>query len=430
MKQSELYNNCLEEMYGLRRFGIKLGLETIGKILESLGNPHKSFKCIHVAGTNGKGSIASALASILHASGYKTGLYTSPHLVRFNERICINNEPVSDEDVINSYEKVKKVQQKADRGLTFFEYTTAMAFYEFARQKVEWAVIETGMGGRLDATNIIEPSVSIISNLSIEHTTYLGDSIAQIAEEKGGIIKENTPVVTGVRQKDAVSILKKIAQEKSAPFYHFSEDFKVERIQEQRFNYFGIENVWRDMQTGLQGSYQLDNAALVLAACEILGRSEAKLPLQCIKDGLEQNKWPGRLEIVSTSPFVVIDGAHNLDAAENLAKYLSENLSDRKLTLVVGILDDKPYTAILQSLLPVCNRVIITQPKIDRSLVPEKLSLIAKEMVSDVKIIADVAEAVKYAIKTASPEDAVCIGGSLYVVGEAKEALDSEDWIS
>jgi len=127
-------------MYGLRRFGIKLGLETIGKILETLGNPHKSFKCIHVAGTNGKGSIASALASILHASGYKTGLYTSPHLVRFNERICINNEPVSDEDVINSYEKVKKVQEKADRGLTFFEYTTAMAFYEFGRQKVDWAV--------------------------------------------------------------------------------------------------------------------------------------------------------------------------------------------------------------------------------------------------------------------------------------------------
>lgn len=407
-----------------------MGLETIGKILETLGDPHKSFKCIHVAGTNGKGSIASALASILHTSGYKTGLYTSPHLVRFNERICINNEPVSDEDVINSYEKVKKVQEKADRSLTFFEYTTAMAFYEFGRQKVDWAVIETGMGGRLDATNIIEPSISIISNLSIEHTTYLGNTIAQIAEEKGGIIKENTPVVTGVRQKDAVSILKKIAQDKSAPFYHFSEDFKVERTQEQRFNYFGIENVWRDMQTGLQGSYQVDNAALVLATCEILGQSEADLPLQCIKDGLEQNKWPGRLEIVSTSPFVVIDGAHNLDAAENLAKYLSENLSDRKLTLVVGILDDKPYTAILQSLLPVCNRVIITQPKIDRSLVPEKLSLIAKEMVSDVKIIADVAEAVKYAIETSSPEDAVCIGGSLYVVGEAKEALDSEDWIS
>ncbi|MBW2011972.1 MAG: bifunctional folylpolyglutamate synthase/dihydrofolate synthase, partial [Deltaproteobacteria bacterium] len=180
-------------------------------------------------------------------------------------------------------------------------------------RKVDWAVIETGMGGRLDATNIIEPSISIISNLSIEHTTYLGNTIAQIAEEKGGIIKENTPVVTGVRQKNAVSILKKIAQDKSAPFYRFGEDFKVERTQEQRFNYFGVENVWRDMQTGLQGSYQVDNAALVLAACEILGRSEADLPLQCIKDGLEQNKWPGRLEIVSTSPFVVIDGAHNLD---------------------------------------------------------------------------------------------------------------------
>ena len=410
-------------MYSLRRFGIKLELATIRAILKGLGNPQDGIAFIHVAGTNGKGSIASALATILHLSGLNVGLYTSPHLVRFNERICINGLPISDENVVVSYEAVKRVHH-GTREPTFFEFSTAMAFYEFGRQKVDWAVIETGMGGRFDATNIINPALSIITNISVEHKMYLGNTITQIAGEKGGIIKKNTPVITGVKQKNAIAVLKTLAESQAAPFYRFGEAFRIRRNQNKTFNYYGIENIWRQMQTGLIGRHQVDNAAIVLAACEVLNKSHADLSLSIIRKGLVQNIWPGRLEIVSKSPLVILDGAHNFIAARNLARFLSENLTNQNITLVIGILDDKPYASMLQSLLPLCNRVIITAPKNDRALPPETLCAIAKQTVPDTTIIPDVENAVKHAIETASRDDVVCIAGSLYVVGEAKEALE------
>ncbi|MFC1826298.1 bifunctional folylpolyglutamate synthase/dihydrofolate synthase [Thermodesulfobacteriota bacterium] len=410
-------------MYSLRRFGIKLELATIRAILKGLGNPQDRIAFIHVAGTNGKGSIASTLATILHLSGLNVGLYTSPHLVRFNERICINGLPISDENVVISYEAVKRVHH-GTREPTFFEFSTAMAFYEFGRQKVDWAVIETGMGGRFDATNIINPALSIITNISVEHKMYLGNTITQIAGEKGGIIKKNTPVITGVKQKNAIAVLKTLAESQAAPFYRFGEAFRIRRNQNKTFNYYGIENIWRHMQTGLIGRHQVDNAAIVLAACEVLNKSHADLSLSKIRKGLVQNIWPGRLEIVSKSPLVILDGAHNFIAARNLAKFLSENLANQNITLVIGILDDKPYASMLQSLLPLCNRVIITAPKNDRALPPATLCAIAKQTVPDTTIIPDVENAVKHAIETASRNDVVCIAGSLYVVGEAKEALE------
>ncbi len=410
-------------MFGLRRFGIKLGLSTIRNILEGLGNPQDGFKCIHIAGTNGKGSIASTLAYILNASGYKAGLYTSPHLIRFNERICINNTPVSNKNIIDAYEAVKK-SHFGSREPTFFEFATAMAFFEFGRQNVDWAVIETGMGGRLDATNIIHPALSIISNISIEHKSYLGSTIAEIAGEKAGIIKEKTPVITAVKQKSAIAVLDKTATDRLAPLYRFGRQFKVRRNKEQLFTYFGMEHTWHGMQTGLRGNYQVDNAALVLAACEIIGRDHAALPMDSIKAGLLKNVWPGRLEVVSKSPFIILDGAHNLNAARNLAVFLSDHLAGRKITLVAGMLDDKPYTAMLQSLLPVCSRVILTSPRIDRALSTDTLNAVARQMISHITRIDDVGKAVRHAIQTAAPDEVVCIAGSLYVVGEAKETFE------
>ncbi|MBW2513579.1 MAG: bifunctional folylpolyglutamate synthase/dihydrofolate synthase, partial [Deltaproteobacteria bacterium] len=205
-------------MYSLRRFGIKLGLSTIRGILKKLGNPHNHFGCIHVAGTNGKGSIASGIASILNAAGYRTGLYTSPHLISFNERIGIDGRHISNARVVAAYQAVKNVHH-GSREPTFFEFATAMALYDFDREGIDWAVIETGMGGRLDATNIVRPAVSVISNLSLEHQDYLGGTLAQIAAEKGGIIKKGIPVVTGVRQPGALSVLNDIAAAKSAPVF-------------------------------------------------------------------------------------------------------------------------------------------------------------------------------------------------------------------
>jgi dihydrofolate synthase / folylpolyglutamate synthase len=197
------YEQCLKEMYSLRRFGIKMGLDVIEAILDRLGNPQNSFSCIHIAGTNGKGSIASTLAAIFQDAGYRTGLYTSPHLVRFNERIRIDGNDIADKDVVAAHNAVKKVHM-GDRDPTFFEYTTAMALYAFANAGVTWGIIETGMGGRLDATNVLNPEITIISNISKEHSFYLGNTLAKIAFEKGGIIKENTPVITAVNGKSAV----------------------------------------------------------------------------------------------------------------------------------------------------------------------------------------------------------------------------------
>ena len=417
------YNSCLKTLYSLRRYGIILGLDIIGNILKGVGNPQNSFNTIHVAGTNGKGSIASALSTILHKAGYKVGLYTSPHLVRFNERICVDTHPVSDENVVAAYKAVKRVNC-GSREPTFFEFATAMAFYEFGRHNVEWAVVETGMGGRLDATNIITPALTIITNISLEHKLYLGNTISEITREKGGIIKKGTPVVTGVTQKNAISVLTSIAKSQSAPFYRFRDDFRIRRNRNTTFNYFGIDHVWRHVQTGLIGKHQLSNAALVLAACELLIKNNLDLTLKNIKDGLQQNRWPGRLEVVSSSPLILLDGAHNFIAARHLARYLSENLSDRDITLLIGILDDKPYKAILKDLLPLCRKVILTRPKIDRAIAPEKLFPVAQKLISDIHVIPDVDKAITYAIENASPEDAICIAGSLYVVGEAKEFFE------
>jgi len=410
-------------MYGLRRFGIILDLETIKRILSALGNPQDNFASIHVAGTNGKGSVASALSSILHECGYKVGLYTSPHLVRFNERICINNCQIADADVVKSYHAVKKVHY-GDRSPTFFEFTTAMALYEFGRQKVDWAVIETGMGGRYDATNIIRPAISIITNVSMEHRDYLGNTLSQVAREKAGIIKQRTPVVTAVKQKQARSVVERIAQKQSAPVFMLGKDFSVRRSRSGHFSYYGIENTWHKLRTPLLGHYQVQNAALAVAASELLNKHKAEISFKSLKNGLIKTRWPGRLEIVSDKPFVILDGAHNLIAARNLSKYLAQHLSNRRITFVIGILDDKPYGAMLKSLLPVCSRAIITRAKTERALPLQQLYTTAKKIIADVTTVSDVANAAKYAIETSGPNDVVCIAGSLYVVGEAKEAIE------
>ncbi len=429
MSSSIEFDKCISEMYGLRRFGIILGLETTKIILEGLGNPQDQFASVHIAGTNGKGSIASFICTILRESGFKVGLYTSPHLVRFNERIKVNNQEISDQEVLEAYKAVKKAGC-GDREPTFFEYTTAMAFYHFGQQDIDWAIIETGMGGRMDSTNVIHPAVSVISNISLEHQNYLGDTLEQIAGEKGGIIKKDTPVVTGATQENVLSVFQKLADERSAPLYSLGRDFRTEPGGQNRFTYIGLHETWHNLQTGLQGRHQVDNAAIALSACEILQTGYGKqpsiaIPINAIKDGLKKTKWPGRLEKIMDSPLVILDGAHNLDAVRILSEYLTEELFDRKITLVAGILDDKSYEAMLQNLLPHCARVILTRSKIDRAIDPVIMKPIAERYISDVKIVDDVSAAVQYALETVSQDEAICISGSLYVVGEARGFFES-----
>lgn len=417
------YSDCLKKMFSLRRFGIKLGLDIISGILAEVGNPQYQYACIHIAGTNGKGSVTSTLATILQAAGYRVGLYTSPHLVHFNERIQINGEPISNEGVVASFTAVEKAHH-GDREPTFFEFSTAMALYEFGRQNVDWAVIETGMGGRLDATNIITPRLSIITNISLEHQAYLGNTISEIAGEKGGIIKDNVPVITGAKQKQAVNVLRKIAQQKSAPFYRLGEDFRIRRHPDESFSYYGLDHNWPRLSTRLLGHHQADNAALVLAASELLIRDHTALSPELIRNGLLENRWPGRMEIISQSPMILLDGAHNLSAVQCLVQYLSTHYKDRSITLVTGILDDKAYPAMLRKILPLCKKAVFTRPKIDRAIPPEAFLTVAKAYIQDAKVIPDVASAVSDAVQSAAGDEIVCITGSLYLIGEVKEAME------
>lgn len=424
MTSHDEYERCLDTMYALGRFGIVLGLSTMERILEKLGNPHKDFISIHVAGTNGKGSVASTLSHILHQSGYKTGLYTSPHLVSFNERIMVDSEEVSNEDVIESYRAVEAANT-GERSATFFEISTAMAFYLFRKRKVEYAVIETGMGGRLDATNIISPALSIITNISLEHKSYLGSTLSDIAYEKAGIIKAGAPVITAVDQDKVISVIKKTAQEKSAPLYVYRQDFKVRRKkQEGSFTYYGIKNTWQDMQVELKGKHQVDNGALALAACEVLKNVATKISERTIRMGLKATLWPGRLEVVSQNPLTMVDGAHNLMSIHKLSDYLEESHPDKKITLVTGVLDDKSYSAMFKRILPLCSSVILTQAKTERAIEPEKLFQVAKDLCNDVTIINDIPKAIRHAESKTAVNDMICISGSLYVVGEAKAFFD------
>ncbi len=429
------YQQCLKEMFALGRFGIKLEMDTVTGILHRLGSPEKTFRSVHIAGTNGKGSIASTIAGILQATGATTGLYTSPHLIHFNERFAVNGIPVSDDEVVEAYLAVKAADI-GERQATFFELATAMGFYLFALKKVAWAVIETGMGGRLDATNVVNPALSIITNISIEHTDYLGNTLTEIAGEKAGIIKPGVPVVTGVTQDEALAVITRTAQERGAPLYVMGTDFSATPSSTSRtpltpfFDYQGISLSLKGLTTPLPGRHQIENAALALAACELLctpGKTNPQPPAispETITQGVAATQWPGRLEYILHDPHVILDGAHNLHAAENLARFLKEEGKSTHLTLVLGILNDKPYRKMLEHLVPTADRIIFTRPKINRNLDPEILRSTSSDLTQvEMTVMDDVGEAVIHAIDTAPPGGTVCIAGSLYVAGEARACI-------
>ncbi|MBC8438853.1 MAG: bifunctional folylpolyglutamate synthase/dihydrofolate synthase [Deltaproteobacteria bacterium] len=427
------YQKCLDKIYKLGRFGIKLELDTILNILKILNNPQKNYRLVHVAGTNGKGSTATYIASILQKAGFKTGLYTSPHLVKFNERISINGKQISNDQIVAVYEAVHAADI-GKRKATFFEIATAMGFYHFSKENVDWAVIETGMGGRFDATNVINPQVSVITNLSIEHTEYLGNTIKDLAKEKGGIIKQSTPVVIGISQPSGLVVIKQLAKEKSSDLFIYKKDFSTRKNPNQNtYTYTGLNKNFHRLIKPLPGDHQKENLSLALAACELifekLKMTDKKYNFNetLVQEGLLLAKWPGRLEYVRQNPLVIIDGAHNLMAARMLGKYLSSTLKNRRLTLVIGILDDKPYEKMLKSLVPCAQHIIITKAKINRSLDPSVLKEAAQRFTTcPVTIIEDVKEAVTHAIETSNAEDAICIAGSLYVAGEAREKFEND----
>lgn len=418
------------------RFGIKPGLDRIRSLLSRLGEPQLGFPSIHITGTNGKTSTARMAASILQVEGRKVGRYTSPHLQSVTERICVDGRPVTEREFASLLEKVLPAVEETDAEtgdpLTYFEVTTAMAFLHFARRKVDVGVIEVGLGGRLDATNLLRSRVQVITSVAYDHMDVLGDTLEDIAFEKAGIIKEKSTVICAVAHPGALEVVSATCAERGSDLKLYGRDFQViyqltygvetERVG-QVVGIRGLRREYADLFLPLLGEHQGINAACAVAACEAFAGSRTGLSADGVADGLRQVTSPGRLEVVSLHPLVLLDGAHNPDGAARLAQVIRNDLDYERLVLVLGILEDKDMREMLKILLPLADTVVFTQSREERAAPARKLARLAREMGYDGVVVEDIGEALKFARTLASVTDMVCVTGSLYTVGEARNAL-------
>ena len=418
------YEECISWLYSFEKFGIKLGLERINHICKELGDPQKNYKIIHVGGTNGKGSVCRFLGSILLNSGYKVGIYLSPHLQRFSERFIVDEKEISKKDVANLIEKIKPIVEemtKNDNTPTFFEIVTAMAFQYFSDKKVDFAVIEVGLGGRYDATNIVEPMVTVITNVTLEHQNILGKKIDDIAYQKAGIIKDGIPLVTG--SKDiALDVIKRVAKEKNSPLKIVDNNSWKKISGGMDSQVFLVNGSLKDynVKTTLSGRFQGENIAVTIAAIETLQMNGVYITDESIKEGIQKATNPGRMEIVGYEPLIILDGAHNVAGINSLKDALEGDFIYEKLILVIGILSDKDIQEMLDIITPIADTIIVTKSHSDRACSPNKL----KEMIRKEVIVKDeISDAVDYAKKLANKQDLILVTGSLFTVGEAKDHL-------
>ena len=422
------FGEALNWLYGFQKFGVRLGLERIQHLMNELGNPHHDVKIIHVAGTNGKGSVCKLIGSILREGGYTVGLYLSPHLQRFSERMTINNKEISEEGVASLVTTIKPIVDemiKEENTPTFFEIVTAMAFQYFYDKNVDVAVIEVGLGGRYDATNVANPMITVITNVSLEHERILGKQIKDIAGEKAGIIKKGVPVITAAIG-DAVAVIEKKATENNATV-EVIDSKRWKRIHGdmtgQEFLIKGTLTEYR-VKTPLLGQYQGENIALAIAAIEKLQMNGMYLTDEAIIDGVAKAVNPGRMEIVGTEPTILLDGAHNNAGMKMLVKTLKQDFTYEKLILVLGILSDKDIKGMLSMIVPLTDRIIVTASHNKRACKPAELKkLIELAGVKEVVVKENISDAVDYAKKVAKKQDLICITGSLFTVGEARDLL-------
>ena len=419
------YKESVDYLYTLLKFGMKFGLSSVENLLKSLGQPHLRIPVFHVAGTNGKGSVGATVNSVLTRAGYKVGFFPSPHLVFFRERIMIGAEMISREDVVRLVEKVRG-NMVPEQPPTFFEFTTAMAFDHFAEQKVDLAVMEVGMGGRLDSTNVANSLVGAITNISLDHREHLGNTLTEIAGEKAGIIKPGLPVVTGEKRKYVRDVFERTADNLGAKIYCLGRDFKVRTLASGEFSYFGLNRDLKKLTLKLLGPHQVRNAAVALASLELLADKGFDFTEMDIREGLKNVSWPGRAEVFSGSPDVMLDGAHNPDAASVLADLLAQ-MDYKRLYLVLGIMADKDIPRIMAPLLPRATGVFLTRPDYDRASSLENLSKAAKGFEEKVSMHSEVKQALEAAKSEAGPEDLVLVTGSLFTVGEARAYLTGDE---
>ena len=422
---SASYSATLDFLYGLQTHGIKLGLDTVRTLLERAGRPQDRYRSLHVGGPNGKGSTVAMAASVLEAAGYCVGLYTSPHLVDFRERIQVNRAQIPEDCVLELTERLREASGTT-LSPTFFEFTTAMALLQFADSGVDVAVVEVGMGGRFDATNVVAPAAVAITNVALDHQTFLGDTIRAIAFEKAGIIKSAVPVVVGRLDREAHEVIGTVAAERGACLRHLGSDFRCTGESPSRFCYEGWGLSYTDLSCPLEGVHQVDNAACALAMIEVAAPAGIRVSEHQARQGLRAVSWEGRLEIAETHPILVLDGAHNPAAAGALAGYLAgfrRKHPESRIIVVIGMMRDKDRNGFFRAILPTVDEVVLTEPNLARAATVRELCMSLDILTESVYVEPVSGEALARARRLATAEDLICVTGSLMLVGEVKALL-------
>jgi len=409
--------DLLEHFSGLKSADIRLGLGPITQLLNRFKNPQDAYSTMLIGGTNGKGSIAAMVASVLARSGYRVGLYTSPHLIDIRERIRINGDMILPEEMD---ELIKEIKSLSPGNITYFEFLTAVAFLYFYRKRVDLAVLEVGLGGRLDATNVVSPLISVISNISLEHCEYLGNRLEDIAWEKGGIIKNGGNCITAVKQRRVVQFLEVICRSRGANLIKLGREIKIDIHDDGSFSYRGTEKRYNRLICPLRGRHQIDNAALAVGVIEYVAKKGFEVEDNAVYAGIRDVRWEGRLEVLRFAPVVLVDGAHNAAGASVLSDALTKEFTYKKLIMVFGVLNDKDYRTMVKKLIPRADRVILTRPASERALPPEAIVPIARQYLRNIDVVEDTHEALKKALSIAAQDDLICVTGSLYLVGEIK----------
>lgn len=396
---------------------IRLGLDRVQRLMKRLGSPQENYRTILIGGTNGKGSVAAMTAAILKSAGYRTGLYTSPHLVHVQERIRIDGECISRNEMAGFMETVRN---KVTEDITYFEFLTAVAFLYFSAMKVEVAVLEVGMGGRLDATNIAHPCVSAVTNISLEHQSYLGRTLEAIAGEKGAIIPRGGTCITAARQKKVIDVFERICRQKQATLHRLGRDIRICKHNDGSFSWYGPEgNVIRKITCALMGQHQWDNAAVAIGLICVMRSNGFNVDETAIRSGLAHVQWEGRLEVVRECPRVLMDGAHNPAAITVLCQSLKSFFHYGRLIIIFGVLNDKNVRRMIDQLSPMADILILTDPSTDRARPADDYANAVADC-RHVEIHHHPGDALCRAYQMASAEDLICITGSLYLVGEMK----------
>ncbi len=411
-------------------YNLSFKLDRMRMLCSLLGDPQVGMKSIHVAGTKGKGSTAAIIQSILMVSGFRVGLYTSPHLVSFRERIRIGDEIISEEDVCAHLGTVRIAVDKMGQDKpSFFEVYTALAFLYFKDKDIDFAVYETGLGGRLDATNVIDPLVSAITPISFDHTQILGDSLAKIAMEKAGIIKEDGICVSAPQEDEALKVIDDVCAEKGSQLILVGRDIIFKDLsasdEEMVFNLTGLFGKHANLHLKLLGFHQMVNAAVAIGVVDSLRLSGISVGDDAIRKGIESARWPGRLEVVrKRSPRIILDGAQNKASADQLSRSVRRLFKYKRLILVLGVSKDKDIKGILKELVPIADSIVLTKSKlIERAMEPERIKDLITPKTKDVAVTMSTKEALDKAMSQASPSDLILVTGSLFVVGEAREIL-------